>query len=366
MNKGQVFLLFALVFLSLQTCNRSSIQKSQKPGIAARNVIFIVGDGMGLSQISASYYSRGGTELSRCENIGIQDTEAEDNLVTDSAAGATAFATGQKTYNGAISVDSSGNELRTLFEEAHERSYLTGLAVTSQITHATPACFYAHEETRRSYENIAEDYLNARVDYAVGYGRPHFAQREDERDLVNELETQGVAVYTDIASARKSGGSRIVVMPEGEPPRVGDRPVNFLKDGCALLLEQFDARDEAFTMLVEGSQIDWAGHANESDWILAEMADFEAMLQHVLDWAEADGETLVVITADHETGGYAINGGSQQGDSLSTAFTTGGHTATLIPVFATGPGSDLFRGMYDNTALYHKLREALGWNTYPE
>ena len=111
--------------------------------------------------------------------------------------------------------------------------------------------------------------------------------------------------------------------------------------------------------MIEGAQIDWGGHANDANYIISEMLDFDKSVGAVLDWAEKDGETLVIVTADHETGGFSINLGTTQ-DTMVTEFTTDYHTAEMIPVFAYGPGSENFSGIYENTAIYGKIKKALG------
>ena len=146
-----------------------------------------------------------------------------------------------------------------------------------------------------------------------------------------------------------------------------NRPQDFLRRGSILALDHLNSDPNTpFLMLIEGSQIDWGGHAEDASYIVDEMRDFEGMLQAVLDWAENDGETLVIVTADHETGGFSINNGpvpegDSAVDSLQTSFAHSYHTGTLIPVFASGPGAENFTGLYDNTDIYFKIREALGW-----
>jgi len=118
--------------------------------------------------------------------------------------------------------------------------------------------------------------------------------------------------------------------------------------------------DSGFFLMIEGSQIDWGGHANDIDWVINEWTEFDQVLGNVLDWAEKDGETLVIVTADHETGGLAIQKESTMG-KISAAFTSDYHTGAMIPVYAFGPRADEFIGIYENTAIYYKMKAALGW-----
>lgn len=320
----------------------------------------MVGDGMGLTQITAGMYANGNrTVFERFKVVGLQKTHAAENLITDSAAGATAFACGEKTYNGAISVDVNQQPLKTLFEDCDELGIRTGVAVTSTITHATPACFYAHNVSRRNYWEIALDLAASNMDLAIGYGLPEFNKRPDGQDLVRSMEESGWNVHTSMEMAHQAKDvDRLAVLLAGdEAPRLADRPENYLKDAAMMAIGHLQA--EPYMLVVEGSQIDWGGHANESDYIITEMIEFDQTIQAVLDWAEEDGNTLVVVTADHETGGYAINGGNM--DSLSTKFTTVNHTGTMVPVFAYGPGSEYFAGVYDNTEIHTRMKKAMGW-----
>jgi alkaline phosphatase len=333
------------------------------PKRPVRNVIFVVGDGMGLSQITAGNYANNNQSVfERFPIVGIQKTHSADDLITDSAAGATAFSTGEKTYNGAIAVDINKSPLQTLFEEGEALGYETGLAVTSTITHATPACFYAHDESRNNYQAIAEDLALSQVDVAIGYGLDQFNAREDGRDLVLVMAERGIKVHTKLDDLMVQKKTRqMVLLPGVDPPKAEGRPYDYLRTASMKAIEQLEANKAPFLLVVEGSQIDWGGHANDSDWIVDEMLDFDRTLNAILDWAAEDGETLVVVTADHETGGYAINKGILDEFAFETAFTTKKHTATMVPVFAYGPSAELFSGMYDNTAIHAKMRQALGW-----
>lgn len=373
MHPLRTLLLAALAAAPLGCATTGALAPTaHNPKKPVRNVVFVVGDGMGLTQITAGNYAGGNrTVFERFPIVGLHKTHSADDLITDSAAGATAFATGEKTDNGAVSVDPDGAPLRTLFEEGEERGYASGLAVTSTITHATPACFYAHDDSRQHYEAIAEDLALSDVDLAIGYGLEQFNARADGRDLVQVMEERGVRVHTrldDLKVRRKE--RQAVLLPGTEPPKVGERPFDFLRQASLAALDQLEAGKEPFVLVIEASQIDWGGHANDAEWVVAEQLELERTLQAVLDWVEADGQTLLVVTADHETGGLAIDeggigyvagGGRAEDFAFGTSFTTGGHTAAMIPVFAAGPSAELFAGVYDNTAIHAKLRTALGW-----
>ena len=331
------------------------------------NIVLVIGDGMGLTQISAGMYASGDRiALERMGVVGLHKSYSDDNLVTDSAAGATAFSCGVKTYNGAIGVRPDGSACPTLLEEAHGRGMPTGLVVTSTIVHATPAAFYAHEASRQSYENIAAQLADSDVDFFVGGGYKFFADRvSDDRDLIAEMRRGGrrVESYFETAFAEASApdGARYGYLSAVEDPLPAAQGRDYLSSASALALDYLEARDTAgrgFFLMVEGSQIDWGGHANDGAYIVSEVQDLSRTLDVVIDWAAARGNTLVVVTADHETGGFAINNGSTR-EELVFAFTSDYHTGTLIPVFAAGPGAETFAGIYENTAIYDKLKASL-------
>ena len=331
-----------------------------------KNVILLIGDGMGLTQISAAIYDEKKIALERFPVIGFQKTYSADHLITDSAAAATAMACGKKTYNNAIGMDESGQSCQTILEEAEDRGLATGLVVTSSIVHATPASFIAHQKSRNFYENIAADFLNSKIDLFIGGGKQFFDRRDnDDRNLRAELEAQGVAVYDyfrdDIMKITPSTKKRFAFFTADNQPLPAFQGRDYLPRATRLSLEFLSQRSEkGFFLMVEGSQIDWSCHANQGKPLLSEMEDFDNAILQAYAFAKKDGHTLVIVTADHETGGLAINPGSKM-RNLDLKFTTNGHTGTMVPVFAYGPGAELFGGIYENTQIYFKMKEALGF-----
>lgn len=325
----------------------------------------MVGDGMGVTQITAGLYSNNQKlNLERFKIIGLHKNHASNNLITDSAAGATAFSTGVKTYNGAIGVGPDTVAVKTILEHAEDKGLATGLVATSTIVHATPASFIAHQPSRRMYEEIATDFLNTDIELFIGGGKKYFDRRSDGRNLITELKEKGYQVESyltkDIDRVKAKGDRFAYFTSDSDPLPVSAGRI-YLRYASKLALSFLDGKtDNGFFLMIEGAQIDWGGHANDSDYIVSEMLDFDRTVGEVLDWAEKDGETLVVVTADHETGGYSIIPGSTP-DTLKTAFTTDYHTLDLIPVFAYGPGAEAFGGIYDNTDIYDKMMGAYGW-----
>ena len=240
----------------------------------------------------------------------------------------------------------------------------TGLVATSTIVHATPASFAAHNKSRRNYEEIALDYLDAGVDVLIGGGKKYFDRREDEKNLLEEFAALGynVSHFVDqeLSEWEVNSTENLLYLTADSDPLPVAQGRDYLPEAATMALNHLAAKsDDGFFLMVEGSQIDWGGHANNKDYILTEFAEYDQVINNMLDWAQKDGETLVVVTADHETGGLTINTGSRR-DSLVAAFTTSKHTATMVPVFADGPGSENFSGIYENSAIFHKLKIALG------
>ena len=354
--------------MGINACHTGSVpDKSEEvtyTGTVPKNIILMIGDGMGLGQITAGLYQNGNhLELERLPYIGLQKTYSASSLITDSAAGATAFATGRKTYNGAIAVDRDSLPLKTILEEAEDLGLATGLVVTSTIVHATPAAFIAHDVSRAHYEAIAGDFLDTEIDLFVGGGRRYFDRRKgDERDLIGELEQKGYDFYSlkdgklpNISNSQKNIG---IFTDDSDPATVLDGRT-YLPPATKLATDFLkDRSPKGFFLMVEGSQIDWGGHANDVAYVVSEMLDFDKAIGRVMDFAEADGNTLVIVTADHETGGFSVIQGSKM-DSIVGAFNTDYHTADLIPVFAYGPGAELFSGIYENTDIYRKMKKLM-------
>jgi alkaline phosphatase len=330
--------------------------------LRARSVILMIGDGMGLAQISAGQLAAGGRlQLERCPVVGLAETRSADSEVTDSAAAATAIASGVKTRNGAVGVDAELRPVPTILELARRAHMGTGLIAACSITDATPAAFAAHQRSRRLGEEIAADLAASGVDVLIGGGRRFFTAREDGRDLTAELSRRGYTLIED--PGRLAAGAMaqrvLALVADVHPPRESQGRGALLATGLETALAVVSRHGRFFVML-EGSQIDWGGHANEIDYVTSELLDFDRTIGQALDYAVRDGHTLVVITADHETGGLSILDGSPERKTVEAGFATKGHTAVMVPVFAYGPGSEAFAGVYDNTAIFARLRAALG------
>lgn len=315
--KDSVFLAVVAVMSALNVNAESVSTTAAKP----KNIIFMIGDGMGPNYLAAYRYFKHGDAAVGSVNttifdehwVGIAKTYPHDEtIVTDSAASGTALSTGVKTYNGAVGVDKDSKPLSTWFELAKREGKSTGLAVSSPITHATPASFYAHQETRNPQEPIADDFIDNKVnnqfvvDVAFGGGTDFFIRKD--RDVVKELQKSGFSYIDDI---EKLGS--LTRMPTlglfgayGLPSAI-ERDTSSLAKMTNTALRLLSKNEKGFVLMVEGSQIDWCGHVNDIACAMAEMQDFENAVESAMAFAKDEGNTLVVITADHETGGLSIS-----------------------------------------------------------
>ena len=326
------------------------------------NIILMIGDGMGLTQISAGMYANGNTTaLEEFSYVGLSKTYATDQLITDSAASGTAMAAGVKTYNGVIGIDSKNVSHQSILEICHELGYTSALLATSSIVHATPASFYANVPSRRMYEDIALQLSQHHVDLFVGGGRKFFVNREDGKNLKNEM--SAYEFVSDIEAFRKSSSKKIGFLTyDEEPPPLLEGREPSLAELTKISLEKISALGKPFFMMVEGSQIDWGGHGNNTDYVISEFKEFDSAIRNALEFAKANGNTLVIVTADHETGGMAISGGTLKRGKIKAEFTTKGHSAAMVPVFSFGPSSKQFSGIYENTAIFDKMLSTVKGN----
>ncbi len=340
------------------------------PPVGPHNIILFIGDGMGVSHVTAARVESDSLNMERLTTGGLLATHPVGSFVTDSAASGTAIATGVSTKNGVISMSPTGAPLKTVLEHAEESGMATGLVVTCSITHATPAVFVAHVPSRDDDALIAEHIAAGGVDVLFGGGLGYFlpasvsgSLRKDDRNLLYEMEGEMTILRTEeefdeLLGRDRSDGERVAGLFYRAHPPVEYERAPSLARLTAGALDILAGDEDGFFLMVEGSQIDWAGHENNSDWIIAETLDFDAAVGIGMDFAERDGRTLVIVTSDHETGGYAVLDGSVAEHHVSrTGFTTGGHSASMVPLLAYGPGSARLGGIHDNTFLGSALIE---------
>lgn len=325
---------------------------------------------MGLSAVSTTFYfQEGPSEFLRFKNIGLIKTSSATHKVTDSAAAGTALAAGKKTYNGAIGVDTSKTAIPNIVELVSPIGWSSGVVATSTITHATPASFYGHVELRKMEEELALQLVNSDVDFFAGGGINLFTEREDGIDLIGLAGENGFILdTTSLASpgSLEDGSKHGFLLTRGGMPSVVNGRDEFLSEATGLAIEQLSKNEKGFFLMVEGSQIDWEEHGNRAEGTVAEVLDFEKAVKVALDFAEMNGNTLVVVTADHETGGLSLSAkkdpetGSRDYREIGLDFATGSHSATLIPIFAYGPGAEQFLGIYENTEVFSKMKSLAG------
>lgn len=322
------------------------------------NIILMIGDGMGLAQITAGMYTMDTpTALENFPIVGLSKTHSYDQFVTDSAASGTAYACGEKTYNGVLGIDPKNNKLESIMEYCQSKGYQSALLATSSIVHATPAAFYANVPSRKQYQDIALQLSESTVDYFIGGGKKHFNLREDKRNLIKEMEENNFEVVRNLDDFVASPAKRVGLFTDTDEPQpiaMGRQPD--LAPAVTATLNKLNQKDAPFFMLVEGSQIDWGGHDNNLSYIISEFEDFNGAVAAALAFAKEKGNTLVVVTADHETGGLSLTKGNLDKKRVSGEFSTKGHSGILVPVFAFGPESESFSGIYDNTSIFKKMK----------
>ncbi|MFW6057796.1 MAG: alkaline phosphatase [Persicimonas sp.] len=403
-----------------------------KPGARAnqrpRNIVVMVGDGMGIGALSSAYYGRGELAMRSLPVKGLVSTHAADRLVADSAAGATALASAGRTDSGAVGMVRTDDGLEskaTLIERAEQQGKATGLVTTTTLTHATPAAFYAHMPSRADEQKAADSFVNFPerisgsdgIDIAFGAGRQIFG---DER--IAKLEERGVVVESTWSDEVPAGKQVVRFMGHKGLDSAADRhgdddpATPTLRQMTRTALSALSKDDDGFVLMVEGGQIDWAQHGmKRDDDLFSEVADFDEAVAEVMEFARRDGETLVVVTADHDhtttliddhykfnecSCGAAVECGGDheltkmpvavdkvernegledtrlQGEyapleiavqyawlvqeGAPRAGEAGPHSANFVPLFAFGPHSDGLRGFRDLPEVGQHLQDALG------
>ncbi len=365
-KKNKHFAILVILGISMLLWLPLNGQNESGKAGSPKNVILMIGDGMGISQLSSAYYFPDQKEkehepaFSRFKYIGLAKTSSGREVVTQSSAAATALATGFKTYNLAVGVDLDTAVRENIVEILSRKGYKSGIVVTSYMTDATPAGFFAHQADRYMQEEIARDLLNSEIDFFAGGGSKYF------RDSTGAFpfEEYGIEInFKKLKKIRKPGeGTRYgFLLDEERMPTMLHGREDFLARATSIAVDYLSTGEQGYFLMVEGSQIDWAGHGNQVEYMKAEVNDFERTIGAVLDYAELDGETLVIVTADHETGGFTLGaaGNNSYGTSdysrIEPSFASTNHSAALVPVFAYGPGAENFIGVYENTEIFHKL-----------
>ena len=332
-----------------------------KGGGKVKNVILMIGDGMSLMHIEAAWTcNRGHLWLENAQYTGISKTPASNRLITDSGSGGTSLATGYKTRYHAVGVDSTGRPLESLNVLAHKAGKANGIAVTCRLWDATPCDFVAHNLDRNKEQDLILDYLNAPLDYVFGGGAKYFEHRDDGRNIFSELEKKGYRVARTLDELWHCKSGKIYAVPYPVDTPVPAERGDLLAKASLKGIDLLNHNKNGFFMMIEGSQLDDYGHFNQLDMLMQETLDFDQTIGAVMKWAAADGQTLVVVTADHQTGGPTVLGGDYHTGTVQVNFSTRDHSGTMVPVYAFGPGSENFTGFMDNTEIFWKIKRLLG------
>ena len=335
------------------------------------NIIYMIGDGMGIAHISSAQIAQDYEPLNmeRAHYVGLAKTYSANNRVTDSAAAGTALSTGYKTNNGMIGVTPDSLLHPSIREKAEKAGMTTGVIATYPVTNATPAAFVAHVDNRHKEDEIATYYLSNEVDVFMGGGSKRFDQRADSLNIFDTLRERGYTIAFNLNELDGVNKGKVALLPtEDSMPSYLSGRGDFLPNATAKALEILDANARAektgFFLMVEGSQIDGKAHGHDLEGMIAELKDFDNAVKVAFDYADAHPGTLVVVTADHETGGLTIVNGNRRFDlhdhQVDYAWTTGGHTGGMVPIFAYGTGSENFSGVFENTDLPKIMCRLLG------
>lgn len=319
-----------------------------------KNIILVIGDGMGPSHVTAARWIRGDKlQLLRMPVIGIVATHSADDAVTDSAASASAYATGMKTNNGALSVDADGNPRRTVLEVANESGRATGIVTTTDVWDATPAAFLSHAKNRYSdARSIVQQIVSGKADVILGGGSDLLGK--GNFPSLAELKQGDRAVVTSRAELEGTKARRVLGLFNTQPNDTEDpnAPLWMLAKWA---IASLSADPDGFFLLIENEGIDTSSHNKNSADVAKALAEYDEALRVALDLAAARRDTLVIAVGDHETGGLDIccEGGEEKGWHME--WSTPDHTGAAIPLFAFGPGSESFSGYIDNTDVGRKL-----------
>lgn len=334
-----------------------------------RNLIYMIGDGMGLGHVSMLMIENGyaPTAFQSMENVALITSYSANNRVTDSAAAGTALATGHKTDNGKLGVTPDNTPVASILEQAVEQGMHGGFVVTCEVQHATPGAFYAHVAHRREGDQISWQLAEAELDIALGGGREGMLRPDSlGRTPKERLLERGYQVVETLDEIETIDCGRVVgLLSEGHLPEMqqgrGDYLPRATRQALSILEQNTAECDRGFVLMVEGSQIDFESHANDTEGILLEMQDFEAAIREAMTFVDSHPGTLLVVTADHETGGLSMPSGNKDFTTSESGihyrYGTTSHTGVLLPVYLYGTGAEQINGVMDNTDLARRLME---------
>ena len=318
---------------------------------------------MSLPQVFATMLATG-EDLAFCQfpYTGIVDTRSKSNTITDSAAGGTALACDKKTKNGMVGMDADTLAMESILDVFANHGKSTGIVVTCYSGHATPATFFAKVPNRKMYEDIAVQMAESdKLNVMIAGGRKHFDQRKDSLNLIERMENElGWKVYDTLADIDTTCMKYAVLAARGHMPKYPERG-EFLPEGVKTALKTLEQDEDGFFLMVEGSQIDFACHAHDSVNMVDETVDFSNAVQVALDYAKTHDNTLVLVTADHETGGLTMIDPQGHYSNVSFNYSTHSHTCLPVMIYAYGPGAEQFTGWMQNNEVKAKILKACGF-----
>lgn len=328
-----------------------------------RNIVLILGDGMGIAQLTTVLDLAAGdgyvSVLAQMPVTGLVRTYSANSLVTDSGAGATAFSTGYKTVNRRIAKTPTGESARTLLEQMRDQGKATGIITTSYLVDASPAAFAAHVDHRDETETIAAQMLAADIDLLLGGDGDTFPE-----SLLSEAERQGYAVVrTAEALAALPDSGRVLGLWDGRKAFEAYGPP--LPGLVQRALAQLRRDPDGFFLFIEQEQTDGGAHANRFDFVQTGVLELDEALRVVLNFAAADGHTLVLVVADHDTGGVGVVDGYFSAAEAEVRWSGFSHTNHWTPLFAAGPGADAFTGVLENTDVPRRIATLMAWTDFP-
>jgi alkaline phosphatase len=338
----------------------SNPQEVYTPGYAVdgkdvpvKQILLLIGDGNGLAQISSGIVANGGElTLTQLRTIGLVKTQAADDFTTDSASGATAMATGQKANNRALGLNASGDSIPNLPYFLSQKGFKTGLVTNDELTGATPAAFYAHHPERDAAAAIAGYLPASALNLVIGGGGKHFKKEK--------LSQAGFTLVSNMQELVEVKGPRVAhFASEGGMPSMEAGRGNFLSQAFLQASSYLGKGKSPFFLMLEAAKIDSGGHSNSPSTIVTELLDFDRVLAEAIRYADTHPGTLVLVTADHETGGVSIPQGDLERREVELAFHSDDHTGILVPLFAYGARSSAFAGVYDNTEIFHRLLKVI-------
>jgi alkaline phosphatase len=333
-------------------------------GKKIKNIVFLIGDGMGLPQVCVADAINNGLSLLQLKHIGFQRTSAEDAYTTDSAGAGSSLASGRKNKNRHICMSASGEVYPSMTDVFYENGYACGVVTLGDLADATPAAFYGHAQERDNTDEITAYLLDGKLTLLNGSGMENLTRRKDGIDLVKELTSKtGYTLQTSVGDINRTKG-KVICVDERMGKAATQETLPLLAEATREAIRKLsEEKSKGFFLMVEGAKIDYAGHANSLPGSILETLSFDLAVAEALKFADSNDETLVIVTGDHETGGLTLVDGNKAEGRITAYYMTDDHTPVMLPVYAYGPHAGKFTGVYENTHFFHAIKEIMGIKT---